>query len=80
MKPGDYLFVQFGHNDMKDNATNALEIYQSDLKKVVAAPARPGGTPVLVTSMERKGGVEARHAGRLSATPCAPWPRRKSAR
>ena len=24
MKKGDYLFVQFGHNDMKDKATNAL--------------------------------------------------------
>jgi lysophospholipase L1-like esterase len=58
MKPGDYLFVQFGHNDMKDKATNALEIYKSNLKKIVARTRALGGTPVLVTSMERKAGVE----------------------
>ena len=58
MKPGDYLFVQFGHNDMKSKATNALEIYKSDLKKVVARTRSLGGTPVLVTSMERKNGVD----------------------
>jgi lysophospholipase L1-like esterase len=58
MKPGDYLFVQFGHNDMKSKATNALEIYQADLKKVVAHTRALGGTPVLVTSMERKTGVD----------------------
>jgi len=59
MKPGDYLFVQFGHNDMKDKAPNALETYKSDLKKVVERTRSLGGTPVLVTSMERKGGIEA---------------------
>jgi lysophospholipase L1-like esterase len=58
MKPGDYLFVQFGHNDMKNHATNALEIYKSDLKKIVERTRQIGGTPVLVTSMERKNGVE----------------------
>jgi lysophospholipase L1-like esterase len=58
MKPGDYLFVQYGHNDMKNHATNALEIYKSDLEKIVARTRSLGGTPVLVTSMERKGGVE----------------------
>ena len=58
MKPGDYLFVQFGHNDMKSKATNALEIYKADLKKIVERTRTLGGTPVLVTSMERKAGVE----------------------
>ena len=58
MKKGDYLFVQFGHNDMKDHATNALATYKANLKKVVARTRELGGTPVLVTSMERKGGVE----------------------
>jgi lysophospholipase L1-like esterase len=58
MKPGDYLFVQFGHNDMKDKATNALALYQSNLKKIVARARAHGGTPVLVTSMERKAGVD----------------------
>jgi lysophospholipase L1-like esterase len=59
MKPGDYLIMQFGHNDMKSHATSALDLYRSNLKKVVAETRTKGGTPVLVTSMERKGGVEA---------------------
>jgi lysophospholipase L1-like esterase len=57
IKPGDYLFVQFGHNDMKDKATNALAVYKSNLEKIVATARAHGATPVLVTSMERKGGV-----------------------
>ena len=58
MKKGDYLFVQFGHNDMKDKAPDALDTYKANLKKIVAETRAKGGTPVLVTSMERKGGVE----------------------
>jgi lysophospholipase L1-like esterase len=58
MKAGDYLFVQFGHNDMKNHAPDALDVYKSDLKKIIARTRSLGGTPVLVTSMERKGGVE----------------------
>jgi lysophospholipase L1-like esterase len=58
MKPGDYLFVQFGHNDMKNHATNALAVYKADLKLVVERTRSLGGTPVLVTSMERKAGLE----------------------
>ena len=58
MKPGDYLFLQFGHNDMKSRATNALERYTEDFKRVIAETRAKGGTPVLVTSMERKAGVE----------------------
>lgn len=57
MHPGDYLFVQFGHNDMKDRATNALANYKSNLIRLVAETRARGGTPVLVTSMERKTGV-----------------------
>jgi len=58
MKPGDYLFLQFGHNDMKSRATNALGHYAGDFKRVVEETRAKGGTPVLVTSMERKAGVE----------------------
>ncbi len=58
MQPGDYLFVQFGHNDQKDKATNALAVYKSNLKKIVTRTRALGGTPVLVTSMERKAGLE----------------------
>ncbi len=58
MRPGDYLFVQFGHNDMKDRATNALAIYRTNLTQLVADTRARGATPVLVTSMERIAGVE----------------------
>jgi lysophospholipase L1-like esterase len=58
MKPGDYLFIQFGHNDMKDKAADALDTYRTNLMKVAARTRSLGGIPVLVTSMERKGGVE----------------------
>jgi lysophospholipase L1-like esterase len=57
MKPGDYLLVQFGHNDMKNKAANALDVYRVNLKNIVARTRQLGGTPVLVTSMERKNGV-----------------------
>jgi lysophospholipase L1-like esterase len=58
MKTNDWLLVQFGHNDMKDKATNALAVYKSNLKKIVARTRELGATPVLVTSMERKNGIE----------------------
>jgi len=58
MKPGDWMLVQFGHNDMKDKATNALATYKANLKMIVARTRAKGGTPVLVTSMERKAGVK----------------------
>src|SRR5690606_29250168 len=29
ISPGDYVFIQFGHNDMKDKAVDALEKYRT---------------------------------------------------
>lgn len=58
MKPGDYLFMQFGHNDMKSKRPDALEQYQADYRSVIAETRAKGGIPVLVTSMERKAGVK----------------------
>jgi lysophospholipase L1-like esterase len=57
MKAGDYLFVQFGHNDMKSKKPDALERYKKDLIGVVKETRDKGGVPVLITSMERKAGV-----------------------
>ena len=56
MKPGDYLFIQFGHNDQKDKAEGAgpFTTYQANLKQYVAATRAKGGIPVLVTPMERR--------------------------
>lgn len=56
-KTGDYLLVQFGHNDMKDKADDALARYESNLKSVVVRARELGMTPVLVTSMERVSGI-----------------------
>jgi lysophospholipase L1-like esterase len=58
MKTNDWLLVQFGHNDMKDKATNALAAYKANLKRIVTQVREKGATPVLVTSMERKNGIE----------------------
>ena len=68
IKPGDYLFIQYGHNDMKDRAPNALATYKSDLKKLVAVVRAKGATPVLVTSMERKNGVTSNTLGEYPET------------
>jgi lysophospholipase L1-like esterase len=57
MKPGDFLLIQFGHNDMKDKDPAALETYQKNLEELVARTRELGGTPVLITSMERKAGL-----------------------
>ncbi len=57
MQPGDYLFIQFGHNDMKSKKPEALEQYKSDLREVIGETRARGGVPVLVASMERKAGI-----------------------
>jgi len=44
---------------MKDRATNALAVYKVNLKQIVAQTRARGATPVLITSMERKSGIEA---------------------
>ena len=58
MKPGDYLFIQFGHNDMKSKSPDALASYRENLDRLVNQTKDLGGNPVLVTSMERKAGVK----------------------
>jgi len=58
LRPGDYVLVQFGHNDQKDRAPDALETYRANLRALVAHVRQAGATPVIVTSMERKAGVE----------------------
>ncbi|MGC3991181.1 MAG: rhamnogalacturonan acetylesterase [Chthoniobacteraceae bacterium] len=56
MKKGDYLFIQFGHNDQKDKSPNAgpFTSYKDNLKKFVEAAKQKGGLPVIVTPMERR--------------------------
>lgn len=56
MKAGDYLFIQFGHNDQKEHGegVGAFTTYQADLKRFVAEARKRGGLPVLVTPMNRR--------------------------
>jgi lysophospholipase L1-like esterase len=58
LERGDWVAVQFGHNDMKSTAADALAIYTADLETIVAEVRKRGATAVLITSMERKNGVE----------------------
>ncbi|WP_193214465.1 rhamnogalacturonan acetylesterase [Luteolibacter marinus] len=57
LKSGDYVLVQFGHNDMKSKSPDALKRYQSDLAALVDDVRKHGARPILITSMERKAGV-----------------------
>jgi lysophospholipase L1-like esterase len=54
MKPGDYLFIQYGHNDMKSKATDALETYTNNMRRAVDETRKRGGVPVLITSVSRR--------------------------
>jgi lysophospholipase L1-like esterase len=52
LKKGDYLFVQFGHNDQ--NQKREISVYKDLLKRYVAEARKREATPVLVTPMRRR--------------------------
>jgi lysophospholipase L1-like esterase len=58
MKKGDYLFIQFGHNDMKRNwpqtYVEPFTTHRQYLKVFIAEARRRGAFPVLVTPMQRR--------------------------
>jgi lysophospholipase L1-like esterase len=57
MKQGDYLFLQFGHNDSKETwpqtYVEAETTYKAYLKAYIAEAKLRGAIPVLVTPMDR---------------------------
>lgn len=55
-KPGDYLFIEFGHNDQKEKGekAGAYKGYTERLRYFVEAFRAIGGTPVIVTSTARR--------------------------
>jgi lysophospholipase L1-like esterase len=53
IQPGDYLFMQFGHNDQKPNAVS-LDDYKTLLVDYIEKIRAKGATSVLVTSMNRR--------------------------
>lgn len=56
MKPGDYLVIEFGHNDQKEKGEDkgAYLNYKSGLKLMADKVKEKGGIPILVTSMHRR--------------------------
>lgn len=57
-KAGDYLFIQFGHNDEKKEDplryTDPDTEYRRNLIQYIEAARQLGGTPVLLTSVSRR--------------------------
>lgn len=57
IRPRDYLFIQFGHNDSKgDEArhTEPFSTYQEHLRLLLSAARTAGAYPVLVTPVHRR--------------------------
>jgi len=57
MNEGDFLFIQFGHNDEKlDEArhTEAFKDYQENLTKFIDVAKKHGAHPVLITPLYRR--------------------------
>lgn len=72
MKAGDYLFVQFAHNDQKpaENLhTDAATTYKETLKVYIDEAKKRGATPVLVTAMPRRNFVNGKLENSLGEYP-----------
>jgi lysophospholipase L1-like esterase len=56
MRRGDYLLIQYGHNDEKEKGegVGAFTSYKASLKQFVEAAKKKGGVPILITSMHRR--------------------------
>jgi lysophospholipase L1-like esterase len=57
MRPGDWLLMQFGHNDQKQIAAGTggpFTTYKAEIKRHVDAVRAHGGTPVILSPMERR--------------------------
>ena len=58
MKPGDWLMMQFGHNDQKQIVAGnggPFTTYPEEIKRHVDGVRARGGTPVIISPMERRG-------------------------
>src|SRR5574344_1846498 len=57
IQPGDYVFIQFGHNDEKpqaDRHTDPGTTFDANLRKFVLETREKGGIPVLFNSVVRR--------------------------
>jgi lysophospholipase L1-like esterase len=57
LHPGDYVVIQFGHNDQKPDAarhTDPLSTYKSNLQKFIDDTRAKGAYPIVCTSIVRR--------------------------
>ena len=57
LKTGDFVIIQFGHNDEKTNSylhTDPATSFRENLKKFVDETRKKGATPILLTSIVRR--------------------------
>jgi lysophospholipase L1-like esterase len=56
MNPGDYLFIEFGHNDMKEKGPDdgAWKSYSERMRLFVSETRKKGGIPVIVSPANRR--------------------------
>jgi len=56
MKAGDYLFIEFAHNDQKEKGPNdgAYKSYTERFRTFISEWRKKGGIPVIVTSTNRR--------------------------
>jgi lysophospholipase L1-like esterase len=58
LQPGDYVFIQFGHNDEKiqdsTRYTEPFTSYRKNLERFVRETREKGATPILFTSIVRR--------------------------
>ncbi|MBN1107187.1 MAG: rhamnogalacturonan acetylesterase [Bacteroidales bacterium] len=60
MKPGDYLFIEFGHNDQKEKGPDdgAFKSYSGRMRLFVNEFRSKGGIPVIVSPANRRSFAE----------------------
>lgn len=58
LQPGDYVFIQFGHNDSKaddpERYAPAFGAYQDNLRTFIRGAREKGATPILLTPVARR--------------------------
>ena len=57
LKPGDFVFIQFGHNDQKKSKPQVYsdpQTFSENLKRYIDETRAKGATPVLLTSIVRR--------------------------
>lgn len=69
IQPGDYVLIQFGHNDQKINSPDryaaAETDYKNNLERYIEETLEKGGKPILATPISRRSFID---SGKLEDT------------